>query len=517
MSATTAAIAPTPIGPTRGGLFSISGRQWLILLMVQLANMLFGMTITLANLVLPQVRGTLSATQDEISWVITLNLVATAVVTPMTGWLASRLGWRTVMFATVLGFTVSSFLCGIANSLETLILARVLQGAFGAPIMPMGQAILLGTFPRHLHATALVMWGVGAVFGPVVGPILGSIATEAYNWRAAFFMIVPPGICTLVCIWFALADHTKRNPIQFDWIGFLALSIAIISAQLIFDRGQRMDWFESTEITLCAFIGVLAFWVFVAHCMTSDQPFLNPILLRDRNFSVGITIAFIMGMLSFTTLVLFPSLLHDLRGYPDSIIGTLIAARGLGNWTAFLFIVQLTRWAPRFAISAGLALQAFSAFWMAQLDINMTDFDVFWSNFLQGLGQSVTFTPMTVMAFATLPPHQVTEGSAVFTLMRNFGSSLFISLSVLVLVRTTSVNYARISEFITPYNKILTFPGLPASWNLETASGLMRLSNEIQRQAAMIGYVNAFYMLAFTATIAVPLAWLLRNAARDRA
>jgi len=212
-----------------GGIFSLSGRQWLTLLMVQLSNMLFGMTITLANLVLPQMRGTLSATQDEISWVITLNLVATAVATPMTGWLSSRLGWRNLMFGTVLGFTVSSFLCGIANSLETLILARVAQGMFGAPIMPMGQAILLATFPRHLQPFALVMWGVGAVFGPVVGPILGAIATEAYDWRAAFFMIVPAGICALTCIWFALADYTERTRVHFDWIGFLALSTAINS------------------------------------------------------------------------------------------------------------------------------------------------------------------------------------------------------------------------------------------------------------------------------------------------
>ncbi len=228
----------------QGGFFSISGRQWLILLMVQLSNMLFGMTITLANLVLPQVRGTLSATQDEISWVITLNLVATAVATPMTGWLSSRLGWRNLMFSTVLGFTVASFLCGLANSLETLILARVAQGFFGAPIMPMGQAVLLATFPPHLQPAALMMWGVGAVFGPVAGPILGAIATEAYNWRAAFFMIVPPGICALVCIWFALAEHSKPTSIRFDWIGFGALSVAIVAAQLIFDRGQRLDWFE---------------------------------------------------------------------------------------------------------------------------------------------------------------------------------------------------------------------------------------------------------------------------------
>jgi len=205
----------------QGGIFTISGRQWLILLMVQLANLLFGMTITLANLVLPDMRGALSATQDEISWVITLNLVATAVATPVTGWLASRIGWRTLMFGTVSGFTICSLLCGMATSLDMLILARIGQGAFGAPIMPMGQAILLASFPKHLQPTAIVIWGVGAVFGPVLGPILGAMATEAWNWRAAFFMIVPPGIATLVCIWFALAGKNERKPASFDWTGYL--------------------------------------------------------------------------------------------------------------------------------------------------------------------------------------------------------------------------------------------------------------------------------------------------------
>ncbi len=494
----------------QGGILTITGRQWLILLMVQLANMLFGMTITLANLVLPQVRGTLSATQDEISWVVTLNLVATAVATPMTGWLAARLGWRTMMFWTVLGFTISSFLCGIANSLETLIIYRVAQGAFGAPIMPMGQAILLATFPPHLQPFALVMWGVGAVFGPVVGPILGAMATEAYNWRAAFFMIVPPGIAALVCVWFALSSHTQRRPLTFDWIGFLALSTAIVAAQLIFDRGQRLDWFDSREIILLAFVGVLALWVFVAHCLTAEQPFLNPRLLLDRNFAVGTLIAFVMGMLNFTSLVLFPSLLHDLRGYPDSVIGVLIAARGIGNWCAFFFIAQMTRIAPRFCIGSGLAIQAVGGFWMGTFDINVTDFDVFWSHFLMGLGQSVAFTPMAVMAFSTLPRHQITEASAVFTMMRNFGSSLFISLSVLVLVRSTTINYARLTEFITPYREALALSSLPSSWNFETAAGLARISNEVRRQAAMIGYVNAFHLMAFTAAAAVPLALMLK-------
>jgi DHA2 family multidrug resistance protein len=495
----------------QGGLFSMTGRQWLILLMVQLSNLLFGMTITLANLVLPQVRGTFSATQDEISWVVTLNLVATAVATPLTGWLAARVGWRNMMFYTVLGFTVSSFLCGIATSLETLVMARVAQGAFGAPIMPMGQAILLATFPPHLQPTALVMWGVGAVFGPVVGPILGAMATEAWNWRAAFFMIVPPGIAALVTIWFALSEHTEKRKLRFDWIGFVALSVALICAQLICDRGQRLDWFDSSQITIYAFLGIVALWVFIAHCLTAKEPFLSPSLLLDRNFSIGILLAFAMGMLSFTSLVLFPSLLHDLRGYPDSVIGTLIAARGLGNWAAFLFIARLTKVAPRFAIAAGLALQGGASYWMAQFDINVTESAVFWSHFLVGLGQSVTFTPMTVMAFTTLPKHQITEGSAVFTLMRNFGSSLFISMAVMVLVRSTSINYSEMMEFISPYRMSLGIYGLPAPWDPETATGLSRISREVQRQAAMIGYVNAFYLMAITGFLSVPLALLLRS------
>jgi MFS transporter, DHA2 family, multidrug resistance protein len=498
----------------QGGIFTISGRQWLILLMVQLANLLFGMTITLANLVLPQIRGNLSATPDEISWVITFNLVATAVVTPMTGWLASRLGWRNLMFFTVLGFTATSLLCGLANSLETLIFARVGQGMFGAPIMPLGQAVLLGTFPRHLQPFALVMWGIGAVFGPVVGPILGSIATEAYDWRAAFFMIVPPGICALVCIWFALRDHTGRTSIRFDWTGFIALSVAIVAAQLVLDRGHRLDWFDSSEIILLTFTGALAFWVFIVHCLTVPEPFLNPRLLLDRNFCIGILLAFVMGMLSFTSLVLFPTLLHDLRGYPDNAIATLIAARGLGNWTAFLVIVQFTRIAPRLAIACGMGIQAGAGFWMAQFDINLTEADVFWSNLLQGFGQSITFTPMTVVAFSTLAPRQVTEASAIFTLMRNFGSSLFISIAVLVVIRSTASNYARMTEFITPYNKTLLIPGLPPSWSLDSTAGLLGLSNEILRQAAMIGYVNAFYLTAFTAVAAVPLACLMHRVPR---
>ena len=493
------------------GLRSITARQWLILLSVQLSSLLFGMTITLANVVLPQIRGALSATHDEIAWVITLNLVATAVATPTTGWLASRLGWRGVMFSGVAGFTAFSLLCGFANNLETLVLFRVGQGLCGAVIMPMGQAIVLATFPRALHATVMVIWGFGSVVGPVAGPVIGSMIAETYSWRAVFFMIVPPGLIAMAFVWFSLADNTARTRARLDWTGFLALSVAMTGLQLMIDRGQRLDWFESPEIVADAGVAGVALWIFAVHTVTSPAPFLDPRLLLNRNFAIGLLIAFFMGMLAYTSLVLFPTLLHDLRGYPDSSIGELLAARGIGNWFAFLVVVPVSRRFPRLTVALGLAAQAYAAWSMAKLNLNLSTFDVFWTNALQGFGFGLAFTPMTVLAFATLPATQVTEASGVFTLVRNFGSSLYISLSVVLLVRSTASNYSRLIEFINPFNTALRPPAAPHAWDIGVPSGLMRLSNEVQRQASMIGYINAFYLLAATAAVAVPFVWLMRT------
>jgi DHA2 family multidrug resistance protein len=492
------------------GLAGISPRQWLILLMVQLATLLNGMTITLANVVLPQIKGAMSATPEQIAWVVTFNLVATAIATLLTGWLARRLGWRTVMLVAVLGLTVFSFLCGVAQSLEALVLFRVGQGLFGAPIMPMGQAILLASFPRHLHPLVMMMWGIGGVIGPVTGPVLGSIISEATNWRGAFFMVVPPGIVATVMVWIALRDRTERAAAEFDWTGFIALSLAIGSAQLMLDRGHRLDWFDSPEIVVEAMLAVLAFWVFIAHSLTAKRPFLDLSVLLDRNFSVGLVLVFVLGMLSFTPMVLFPGLLHDLRGYPDDAIGLLLAGRGFGNWACFLVIVPMTKHFPRTTVALGLAAQAISGFAMAQLDINLTQSLVFWTNFVQGFGFGLSFTPLSVLTFATLPVRQMTEGMAIYHLVRNFGSSIFISLSILLLVRSTAANYAGLTEVVTQFNKTLALPEAVGLWSTATPRGLMSIAGEIQRQAAMIGYINAFYLFAITAALAVPLCSVMR-------
>src|SRR5438105_13990399 len=426
------------------GLRSITARQWMILLSVQLSSLLFGMTITLANVVLPQIRGALSATYDELGWVVTLNLVATAIATPTTGWLASRLGWRGVMFSAVGGFTICSLLCGLANSLAALVIFRIGQGLFGALIMPMGQAICLLTFQHTLDETVMVIWGFGSVVGPVVGPVLGSMIAQTYSWRAVFFMIVPPGLIAMGFIWFALAGNTARTHARLDWTGFLALSVAMAGLQLMIDRGQRLDWFESPEIMADAAIAGAAFRVFAVHSLTSAAPFLDPLLLINRNFAIGLLIAFFMGMLAYTSLVLFPSLLHDLRGYPDAAIGELLAARGIGNWMAFLVVIPISRRFPRLTVALGLSAQSFSAWSMAQLNLNLTSYDVFWTNALQGFGFGLAFTPMTVLAFATLPASKMTEASGVFTLVRNFGSSLYISYAVFCLKKKKRCLYGHL-------------------------------------------------------------------------
>jgi len=494
--------------------FLFTARQWLVLLLVQAVTLTFGASITATNVVLPQIRGALSATQDQVAWIVTLYLVAAAVATPLTGWIAGRVGWRRFMVGSLVGFTVASVLCGLAGSLESLIAARVAQGLFGAPLMPLGQGILLASFPRDRHPLVLMLWGVGGVMGPVLGPVMGGLVAEWLDWRFVFFTLAPVSALSALLAAVALGDQERGTAGRLGWTGFLALAIAMASAQLMLDRGHRLDWFESPEIVLEAVLAAVGLAVFVANTAFARMPFLNPRLFTDRNFALGIGMAFLMGALSYTPIVLFPPLLQDLRGYPDSVIGYLMSARGLGNFVSFLVVVPFTRWNARLALATGLVLQAWAGWEMALLDINMTELDVFWTNFVQGFGFGLAYTPMTALAFYTLAPHLIVQGSAVFNLMRNFGSSLFISLSILVLVRTTAENYAGLSSLVSPVNELMRHPGVTGGWSVGSSPELAALSAEIRRQAAMGGYINAFLMFAGTAAAAVPLVWLFRKGER---
>ncbi len=487
-----------------------TSKQWLTLLTVQAVTVLFGITITSVTVILPQMKGTLSATQDQIAWVLTLNLVATAAATPLTGWLAAKLGWRSLMLSSVLGFTFSSVACGMAESFETLLIFRVIQGVFGAPIFPLGQAIILARFEKHQHPMALMMWGVGGVMGPILGPTFGGLVADLLDWRWSFFMIMPLGLAACIPVAFSLGSEEKGTARRFDFIGFACIAIAIGAMQLMFDRGQRLDWFYSREIIIECALAVGFFYFFAVHATFARAPLFDAGTFRDRNFVLGIWFAFFMGMLQYTPMVLFPALLQDLRGYPESIIGYLIAMRGVGNFLSFFVVVQLTRLNPRLTFCVGLLIQAIAGAWMGSLDMNMTTRDVIFTNLLHGFGFGLAYTPMAVLSFSTLAPKLLTQGNAVFSLMRMLGSSIFISVILVVFVQSSAVARSYLISFVTVFNADLMAPWLAHFGAIDSPTFTILAGEQVRQQAAMIGYINAFHLLTLVPLVAAPLTFLFR-------
>lgn len=485
-------------------------RKWMLLASVTLATTIYGMTVLIVSVVLPQMQGTLSATPDQISWVMTFNILATAVVTPVTGWLTNRYGWRNVMLNGVLGFVASTLLCGQADSLESLVIYRILQGGFGAPLIPLAQAVLLDTFERRQHGLVTSIFGMGVVVGPIIGPVFGGYLSELYNWRWAFYMIVPFGVAGYIGLWIFLKDGGRERGAGFDWTGFLALAFAISCLQLLLDRGERLDWFESPEIIIEASLGIFAFYIFLIHSMTSRQPMLDLRLLLNRNYAIGLVIVLIYGMLNFTPMVMLPPMLKGIAGYPESVIGMLLSARGAGALIGFFLAVWIGKMDPRVGMIIGFSLLVWSGWHMMTFDMNVTSFDVGLSSAVQGLAVGILWVPLTIATFATIASNKLAETMSIFHLLRNVGSSIFISLSVTILVRTSSINYARMTEFISPFNELLGFPQNHASFDISGVAGLAAISIELDRQADMIGFLNAFGAFTLASALALPLVLLVR-------
>ncbi len=502
---TQAEAPPTAPVPTQS-----SFTRAMILVTVSVSTMLYALTVTIVNVALPQLQGALSATPDQIAWVITLNVVATAVVTPMTGWLVGRLGERPLMLWSIAGFAASTLLCATATSLETLLLFRVAQGAFGAPIVPLSQSILLMNFTGKDRPMAQGFFGMTVVVGPAVGPALGGYLAEAHDWRWVFYLIVPMCAVAFLLVMSFIRPTTKEQSAKLDWTGFLALSFTIICLQLFVDRGERFDWFASREIILYACGAALGFYLFIVHTVTSDAPFLNPQLFKDRNFSLGLMLVFVFGMLNFTPITLLPPMLHNLKGYPDSLIGLLLAMRGLGMIVGFFTAGRLGWLDPRVTFFTGMVLNGISGLLMANFNVNTPPEAIATATVIQGIGSGLMWVPLVVMSFATLKERFMAEGSAIFHLLRNFGTSIFISLSFMVVVRTSRINYAELAENISPYKESLRFPGVTGGWDPSTVEGLARIGGEVDRQATMIGYDNAFIMYTIVCFASLPLLLLVR-------
>ena len=505
---------PAPARPSAAVPSYMAPHRGIITLSVMLASIMQALDNTIANVALPRIQGSLSTTQDQMTWVLTSYIVAAAIMTPLSGWLAGRFGRRRIFLFSILGFTVASALCGLAQSLPEIVVARLFQGLCGAALIPMSQAVLLDINPPERHAKAMAIWVMAVTIGPILGPALGGWLTENYNWRWVFYINVPFGVLCFFGI-LTFMPETELRKSRFDFTGFIALSLAIGAFQLMLDRGQTNDWFSSTETVVEAVVAGVALYMFVVHMMTTTAaPFISPALFKDRNFLTGNVFIFIVGVVLFATLALLPPLLQELMGYPVVLTGLVTAPRGIGTLAAMIVVGRLMgRMDTRWIIAAGFAMTAFSLWEMTHFYLQMTTSQVVLSGLIQGFGTGFVYVPLAAITFATLAPQLRNEGTAVFSLIRNIGSSVGISAVTTLLVRNTQTMHASLAEHITPYGDALSSPAAAA---LSTPGGLAALNQSISAQAAMIAYNDDFKLMMVLTICAVPLVALLRRAAASK-
>ena len=477
----------------------------LITASVGLASFLYSVDWTIAAVALPHMQGTFSATQDQIGWVITSYIVASALAMPSSGWLSLRFGRKRLFMWAVTIFLIASVVCGSANSLEVEVLARIVQGMGGAFLIPLSHAIILDTYPPEEQAKAMALWGMAATLGSFVGPTVGGYVTEYLSWRYIFYINVPFGLLALAGAAVFLQETPHDAGRKLDWFGFLSLSLGIGSLQLMLDRGGQLDWFESWEIITEACLAVLGLYLFNVHSLTAKRPFLDPRLMTQRNFFLGLVFVFVYGFVTTPPMVLMPSFLDQVRGYPIDMIGLLQAPRGVGLFIAMMIGGRVTgRIDPRKLIAFGLLCLAWSSWEMSNWTADVGMWPLLWTNFLQGIGGGIIMVPIQVIAFPSLQPHMRTEATALFNLVRSIGASIGVSGALAMYVRTSSVMHAQLAEHISPFNRALQAQGHDG-WSMATTQALAKMEREISLQSAVIGFTGDFWIFALIALAALPL------------
>ncbi|MDP1692716.1 MAG: DHA2 family efflux MFS transporter permease subunit [Burkholderiaceae bacterium] len=484
----------------------------LITLSVMLAAIMQAVDSTIAAVALPKMQGAMGATQNQIAWVLTSSIVAAAIFMPLTGFLAARLGRRRVFMWAVVGFTLASMLSGAAQSLSQLVSCRILQGVFGAFLIPLSQAVLLDSHPRERHASAMALWGVGVMVGPILGPSLGGWLTEHMSWRWVFYINVPLGILT----WLGLAAFVQETPVdrarRFDGLGFGLLALAIGAFQMTLDRGESLGWFASAEIVAMALLAGLALYLFLAHMFTHAHPLIEPGLFRDRNFSVGLLLIFLMGFTLFGTMALLPPFLHKLLGYPVLDVGNLLVPRGIGTMMAMFAAGRLAGLIDlRWQILLGMALTSLAMYEMTLFNADIGAWHIVRTGIVQGLGVGFVFVSLATVAFSTLSPRFRNDGAALFSLTRNIGASIGISAMVTLLAHNAQAGHTALAESINPFSLALRQAVEAGVHDLSTAQGLLAMEAEVGRQAAMLAYLQDFRLMMWIALAGIPLIALLRK------
>ena len=508
--ASPAAAVPSPLSNSGPGV----ANRGAITACVILAVIMQALDTTIANVALPYIQGSVSASADQINWVLTSYITAAAIMTPPSGYFASKFGRKRVLLTAVAGFVLASILCGIAQSLLQIVGFRLLQGMFGAALVPLAQSILLDIYTPEERGSAMAVFGVSIMVGPVLGPVIGGWLTENISWRWVFYINLGIGAVAFAGIW-VFVTETKRDILaKLDWMGFGTLSLTIASLQIFLDRGEQLDWFSSGEIMIEALICACAFYLFTVHTFTAKKSFVNPRLFLDRNFAVGMVFIFVVGVTYLASMALMTPYLQTLMGYPIVTAGLVMGPRGIGTMVSMFTVGKLIgKVEVRWLLLIGLGLTAWAMWDMTGWTMDVSQSRIVTTGFVQGAGLGFLFVPLSVVTFSTLPAAMRGDGTGLYNLSRNIGSSVGISVVTALLTENIQVNHADIAGYVTAFNPMFHIPAVVKMLSPFTAHGRAALDAMITTQATMISYIDDFRLLMLMALAAMPLVFLLRKAA----
>jgi len=483
-----------------------------------LAVIMQALDTTIANVALPYMQGSVSASADQINWVLTSYIVAAAIMTPPSGFLANRFGRKRVLMVAIVGFVVASVLCGMAQSLFEIVAFRFLQGFFGAALVPIAQSILLDIYTPEERGSAMAIFGVSVMVGPVLGPVIGGWLTDQFSWRWVFYINVPLGALAFAGVSYYMRETKLNVGAKLDWLGFGSLSIAIGATQMFLDRGAQLDWFSSLEILTEATIAASAIYIFLVHTFTAPRSFVNPRLFLDRNFSVGMLFIFIVGITYLASLALMTPYLQTLMGYPVVTAGLVMGPRGMGTMVSMLLVGRLIGLVDiRLLLVTGLLLTAWAMYDMTGWTPNVSEWTIAVTGFIQGAGLGFLFVPLTTVTFATLSPEQRSDATGLYNLSRNVGSSVGISVVSYLLIRNGQINHATIASHVTAFNHAFNNAAVLQAFSPWRASGRAALDLVIQTQASIISYIDDFKLMMILSLAVTPLVLLLRRAPKPAA
>jgi DHA2 family multidrug resistance protein len=485
-------------------------RRTMVTICGMTATIMQALDTTIANVALPYMQGSLSASQDQINWVLTSYIVAAAIMTAPVGWIANRFGRKRIFIICSGGFTIASVLCGLAQDINQMVLFRLLQGVFGAALVPLSQAVMLDSYALHERAKAMSIWGMGVMMGPIMGPSLGAWLTETYSWHWVFFVNLPFGIFTVLGL-MVFMDETKKNfELRFDWFGFTALAIGIGSLQIALDRGEQLGWTESNEIIAEFIVSIVGFYYFFAHSLTTSKPFIQFALFRDKNFVGGCVFMAVMGLVLFSTMALSSPYLQNVIGYPIITAGLLLASRGCGTFVAMMMVGRLMRYIEaRTLIVSGLSITCLSLFYMTGWTDQTGVQEIVTLSIVQGFGFGLVFVPLSTVAFLTLPNHLRTDGTSMLTLMRNVASSIGISVVIAQLTEGSRRTYAVLSQHVNPFNHAMQMPDVRAMIDMSTDKGRAMMDAMVNLQAQIIAFSQDYQMVMIFTLCALPLTLMI--------